>query len=118
MVRKISIEDMENVKGHCGYLKRCIMEKASFDEVDVYKDGATSHYHKKSYEYYKVLKGEAIVETCHVENHVNEIYELKKGDMLEIPPNYWHRIRPINKRRLKILVMGIPPINESDHFYH
>ena len=73
--------------------------------VDI--DGAKPHYHKICTELYYVLEGEGQVvldgEQC----------EVRKGSMVHIPPGVVHAA--IGKMR--VLVVGIPDIDDSDVYY-
>lgn len=73
--------------------------------VDI--DGARPHYHKKSTEIYYVLEGEGEIL---LDNEKKKIF---KGSIVQIPPGVAHGA--IGKMR--VLVIGIPDIDESDIFY-
>ena len=73
--------------------------------VDI--DGAKPHYHKISTELYYVLDGEGSVMLDGEERAV------RKGSMVHIPPGVVHGA--IGKMR--VLVVGIPDIDDSDVYY-
>lgn len=73
--------------------------------VDI--DGARAHYHKKSTEIYYVLDGDGEI----ILGDKKE--KIVKGSIVQIPPGIVHGA--IGKMR--VLVIGIPDINEDDIFY-
>ncbi len=72
--------------------------------VDI--DGARPHYHKVATELYYVLDGEGSVVLDGVEHAVY------RGSMVHIPPGVVHAA----KGRMRVLVVGIPDISDSDYF--
>ncbi len=95
----------------CGWRDRLIsredvaLEPAAWAHaVDI--DGAGAHYHKRATELYYVLEGEGTVLLDGVEHAV------KKGSMVHIPPGVVHGARG----RMRVLVIGIPDIDDSDYF--
>ena len=73
--------------------------------VDI--DGAKPHYHKIATELYYVLEGEGSVMLDGEERTV------RTGSMVHIPPGVVHGA--IGKMR--VLVVGIPDIDDSDVYY-
>ena len=73
--------------------------------VDI--DGAKPHYHKRATELYYVLEGEGQVVLD------AETRDVRPGTMIHIPPGVVHGA--IGKMR--ILVVGIPDIDDSDVYY-
>lgn len=96
----------------CGWRDRLISrEDAALDvaawahTVDI--DGSREHYHKRTTELYYVLEGGGSVMLDGVEHPV------RKGSMLHIPPGVVHGA----KGKMRILVVGIPDIDDSDLFF-
>lgn len=72
--------------------------------VDI--DGAKAHYHKRSTELYYVLAGEG---------HVildGDRQAVRPGTMIHIPPGVVHEA----VGRMRVLVIGIPDIDDDDVF--
>jgi mannose-6-phosphate isomerase-like protein (cupin superfamily) len=95
----------------CGWRDRLIshedreLEPADWAHaVDI--DGARAHYHKRATELYYVLDGEGTVLLDGVE------HEVRKGSIVHIPPRVVHGARG----RMRVLVVGIPDIDDSDFF--
>ena len=94
----------------CGYRYRLLSREdddiaAWAHAVDI--DGARPHYHKRATELYYVLEGDGKVLLDGREREVH------KGSMIHIPPGVVHSA--IGKMR--VLVVGIPDIDDSDVFY-
>ncbi|MCD6477690.1 MAG: WxcM-like domain-containing protein [Candidatus Aenigmarchaeota archaeon] len=114
--KKISLEDGEKFNGHCGKVIRRVFEKMIVENVEVYNRGAKAHYHKKITEYYVCLRGKGLVVVWPSDDESKkEEYELNENDILEIPPNTFHKIVPI-ERNLMILVIRMPPISNDEFF--
>ena len=73
--------------------------------VDI--DGAKPHYHKKTTELYYVLEGEGTVTLD------GKKQEVKKGTIIHIPPGVIHGA----DGKMRVLVIGIPDIDDSDIYY-
>jgi len=73
--------------------------------VDI--DGAREHYHRKGAELYYVLEGEGSILLDGKE------HPLKKGSMVHIAPGVLHGA----KGKMRVLVVGIPDIDDSDLFF-
>ena len=73
--------------------------------VDI--DGAKPHYHKIATELYYVLDGEGSVMLD------GEEREVRKGSMVHIPPGVVHGA----VGKMRVLVVGIPDIDDSDVYY-
>ena len=73
--------------------------------VDI--DGAKPHYHKIATEMYYVLEGEGSVMLDGEERAV------RKGSMVHIPPGVVHGA----VGKMRVLVVGIPDIDDSDVYY-
>ena len=73
--------------------------------VDI--DGAKPHYHKIATELYYVLEGEGSVMLDGEERAV------RKGSMVHIPPGVVHGA----VGKMRVLVVGIPDIDDSDVYY-
>lgn len=94
----------------CGW-RRLLITRGDADAaawvhvVDI--DGATEHYHKRATELYYVLEGGGAVRLDGVEHPV------KTGSVVHIPPGVVHGA----VGRMRVLVVGIPDIDESDIFF-
>lgn len=73
--------------------------------VDI--DGARPHYHRRTTELYYVLDGEGSVVLDGVEQPV------RKGSIVHIPPGIVHGAIG----RMRVLVVGIPSIDDDDLFF-
>lgn len=94
----------------CGYRYRLLSREdddiaAWAHAVDI--DGARPHYHKRATELYYVLEGEGKVILDGKEK------EVRKGTMIHIPPGVVHSALG----KMRVLVVGIPDIDDSDVFY-
>ncbi len=94
----------------CGYRYRLLSRgdddvAAWAHAVDI--DGARAHYHKRATELYYVLEGEGKVILDGREK------EVRKGTMIHIPPGVVHSALG----KMRVLVVGIPDIDDSDVFY-
>ena len=102
--------DAAKERSACGHRYR-LLSKGDEDvaawahAVDI--DVAKPHYHKISTELYYVLEGEGSVMLDGEERAV------RKGSMVHIPPGVVHGA--IGKMR--VLVVGIPDIDDSDVYY-
>lgn len=103
--------DVPRERSACGWRDRLISREdatlspaAWAHAVDI--DGAKPHYHKRSTELYYVLDGEGTVVLDGIEHQV------AKGSMIHIPPNVVHGARG----RMRVLVIGIPDIDDDDYF--
>jgi mannose-6-phosphate isomerase-like protein (cupin superfamily) len=98
-------------KSECGWRDRLISREdvhlspaAWAHAVDI--NGAKLHYHKRSTELYYVLDGSGTITLDGVD------HEIHKGSMVHIPAGVVHGARG----RMRVLVVGIPDIAESDYF--
>ncbi|MEN9023293.1 MAG: cupin domain-containing protein [Verrucomicrobiaceae bacterium] len=103
-------DDAVKERSACGHRYR-LLSKGDQDvaawvhAVDI--DGAKLHYHKISTELYYVLEGEGKVVLDGVEQ------EVRKGTMVHIPPGVVHGA----VGKMRVLVVGIPDIDDSDVYY-
>ena len=68
------------------------------------------HFHKKMTEYYYVIEGKGNA-------YLNgKKLEIKKGDLLVIPPLTRHYVEKRGKEKVKILVISFPPWSPTDHY--
>ena len=104
MNRVIRFEEVEWERGHCGALKRLLSEDISFDFVRI--ENAEKHFHKKTKEYYFIVRGEGEIELN------DDVIKVNEGDLVVIEPGTLHRARG----SMEVLVIGLPALNESDHF--
>lgn len=94
----------------CGFRHR-LLSKGDKDvaawahAVDI--DGARLHYHKRTTELYYVLEGGGAVFLDGEEQTV------RPGTMIHIPPGVIHGATG----KMRILVVGIPDIDDADVFY-
>ena len=105
-------DEDESVKetSACGHRYRLLSHEdeglaAWAHAVDI--DGAKLHYHKKSTELYYVLEGQGTVSLDGKEEYV------KKGTIIHIPPGVVHGANG----KMRVLVIGIPDIDDSDVYY-
>ena len=104
MYRVIRFEDVEWKRGHCGALKRLLSEDISFDFVRI--ENAKRHFHKKTKEYYFIVRGEGEIELN------DDVIKVKEGDLVVIEPGTMHRARG----KMEVLVIGFPALSENDMF--
>lgn len=102
--RVIRFEDVEWKRGHCGALKRLLSEDISFDFVRI--EDAKKHFHKKTKEYYFIVRGEGEIELN------DDVIKVKEGDLVVIEPGTLHRARG----NMEVLVIGFPALSENDMF--
>jgi len=72
--------------------------------VDI--DGARPHFHKIATELYYVLQGGGTVTLDGI------AHEVRKGSLIHIPPGIVHSAQG----KMRVLVVGIPDICDSDYF--
>ncbi len=94
----------------CGHRHRLISQgdngvAAWAHAVDI--DGASPHYHKRATELYYVLEGQGQVILD------DEPQDVRPGTLVHIPPGVVHAA--IGKMR--VLVIGIPDIDDGDVYY-
>lgn len=94
----------------CGWRDRLISREdagvcAWVHAVDI--DGARPHYHKRATELYYVLEGEGKLVLDGREHPV------RKGSLVHIPPGVVHGA----EGRMRVLVVGIPDIDDDDLFF-
>ncbi len=94
----------------CGWRYRLISRQDSgaaawAHVVDI--DGAKEHYHRRGTELYYVLDGEGSIMLDGKES------PLRKGSMVHIAPGVRHGA----KGRMRVLVVGIPDIDDDDLFF-
>ncbi len=102
--------DAPRERSTCGHRYRLISKgdegaAAWAHAVDI--DGARPHYHKRATELYYVLEGEGAV----ILN--GEEHPVHPGTMIQIPPGVVHGA----VGKMRVLVMGIPDIDDADVFY-
>lgn len=102
------IRDISKERSICGFRKRLITKEnfkgASFTFVSIYE--AAKHYHKKTTEFYYVLKGEGVLE-------LNEKkIKLEPETLVMINPEVKHRA----VGKVEVLVVGIPPFDSTDTY--
>ena len=95
-------EDSLKEPSACGHRYR-LLSKAHAVEID----GAEHNYHKKTTELYYVLEGQGTVILDGKEEQV------QKGTIIQIPPGVIHGA----VGKMKVLVVGIPDIDDSDIYY-
>lgn len=107
LVRKV--DEVSKERSTCGFRKRLItkehFEGANFTFLSVYK--ADRHYHKKTTEFYYVLKGRGVLELD------NDRVELEPGTLVMICPGTRHRA----EGQVEVLIVGIPPFDPEDTFF-
>lgn len=102
--------DAPSERSLCGWRYRLVSEgdehvQAWAHSVDI--DGSKAHYHKIGTELYYVVEGEGTLILDGVEHPV------KKGSFAHIPPGVVHS----SKGRMKVLVVGIPNIDDDDLYF-
>ena len=112
--RKILVRHEGHVpreRSTCGWRDRLISREDAAREpaawahaVDI--DGAKPHFHKVATELYYVLEGGGSVTLDGV------AHEVSKGSLVHIPPGVVHSALG----RMRVLVIGIPNICDSDYF--
>lgn len=95
----IRSEDVEWRKGRCGALKRLLSEDISFDFVRI--EDAEKHFHKKTKEYYFIVRREGEIELN------DDVIKVREGDLVVIEPGTLHRARG----NMEVLVIGLPALN-------
>ena len=103
-------DEIKKEPSTCGYRQRLISQEddnvaAWAHTVEI--DGAKPHYHKLATELYYVLEGEGQIVLDGKEKKV------RKGSMVHIPPGVVHGA----VGKMKVLVIGIPDIDDSDVYY-
>ncbi|MFU8893722.1 MAG: cupin domain-containing protein [Luteolibacter sp.] len=95
----------------CGWRDRLISHEdkvlspaAWAHAVDI--DGSKPHFHKRSTEIYYVVDGGGTVSLDGVDHPVS------KGSLVHIPPGIVHGA----SGRMRVLVIGIPDIDDDDYF--
>jgi mannose-6-phosphate isomerase-like protein (cupin superfamily) len=96
----------------CGWRIRLISREDKQNQVAAWVhavdiDGSRAHYHKRATELYYVLQGEGSVVLDGVEQTV------RPGSVLHIPPGVVHGAQG----RMRVLVVGIPDIDDDDIFF-
>ncbi len=90
----------------CGILRELyVSEGLSISHVIVSSE-TKEHMHRKMEEVYYVERGEGEVIID------NEVVEVRGGDLIAIPKNTWHRIKPYGT--MEILVITHPKFDEND----
>jgi quercetin dioxygenase-like cupin family protein len=96
----------------CGWRHRLISREdkdrkvaAWVHAVDI--DGSREHYHRRATELYYVLEGAGTVSLDGLAQPV------RQGSLLHIPPGVRHGA----KGRMRVLVVGIPDIDDDDIFF-
>ena len=103
-------DEIKKEPSTCGYRQRLISQEddnvaAWAHTVEI--DGAKPHYHKLATELYYVLEGEGQIVLDGKEK------EVRKGSMVHIPPGVVHGA----VGKMRVLVIGIPDIDDSDVYY-
>jgi quercetin dioxygenase-like cupin family protein len=103
--------DTPRERSECGWRDRLISREdaelqpaAWAHAVDI--DGAKPHFHRVATELYYVLEGQGTV-TLNGVGH-----EVHQGSLVHIPPGVVHSAQG----RMRVLVVGIPDIAETDYF--
>lgn len=107
LVRKV--DEIPRERSTCGFRKRLIakehFEGANFTFLNVYE--AERHYHKKTTEFYYVLKGKGTLELN------GDTVDLEPGVLVMINPGTRHRA----EGQVETLIVGIPPFDPEDTFF-
>ena len=104
----ISATDLEFERGHCEYIKKLNSEPpVEIQNLIVYN--ARRHLHKKSTEYYFVIRGRGSIILDGQE------YEIKTGDLITILPRRKHRLVK-NGDEFEVLVIAVPPVKDDCFF--
>jgi len=107
VVRKV--EEVPKERSTCGFRKRLItkeeFEGANVTFLSVYE--AERHYHKKTTEFYYVLKGKGVLELDH------DRVEVEPGTLVMIRPGTRHRA----EGQVEVLIVGVPPFDPADTFF-
>lgn len=105
----INIRNLQEERGHCGQIRKLTgnREDISFTHLNV--NISREHYHKKSAEFYYVLKGKGKIKLD------DEIYDISEGDLIEILPNTRHNA--FDEKDLEILIVAIPRLANNDHYF-
>ena len=103
------VDEIPKERSVCGFRKRLItkedFEGGSFTFLSVYE--AKRHYHKKTTEFYYVLRGTGILELD------DDRVELEPGILVMIHPGTRHRA----EGQVETLVIGVPPFDPADTFF-
>jgi mannose-6-phosphate isomerase-like protein (cupin superfamily) len=103
-------DDAVKERSSCGWRYRLVSKddtdvQAWAHTVDV--DESRAHYHKRNTELYYVVEGEGEL----ILDGVSQ--PIKKGSFAHIPPGVVHT----SKGKMKVLVIGVPDIDDSDLYY-
>ena len=101
---------VQKERSTCGWRHRLVSRgdegvKAWAHTVDV--DGSKAHFHKIGTELYYVVEGEGVL------NLDGESHPMSPGSFAHIPPGVVHS----STGRMKLLVVGIPDIDDSDLYF-
>ncbi len=105
----ISVEKVQPIKDICGEI-RVLSSKQDFDKASTalvtMSAPGVSHYHKITTEFYFIIegKGKLVIGA--------NVYEIKAGTLILIPPNTAHYFIP--REVTKILVFCIPAWSKED----
>ena len=102
--------DVVRERSTCGWRDRLLSREdpgvsAWVHAVEI--DGAREHFHRRAAEIYYVLGGEGTVVLDGTEHSV------EPGSIVHIPPGVVHGARG----RLRLLVVGVPDIDDDDVFF-
>lgn len=107
LVRKV--DETPKERSTCGFRKRLItredFDRVNFTFLSVYE--AERHYHKKTTEFYYVLKGKGVLEFD------DDRVELEPGTLVMIRPGTRHRA----EGQVEALIVGSPPFDPADTFF-
>ena len=103
-------DDSRRERSACGWRYRLISREdsdvAAWAHVVDIQD-SQPHYHEKGTELYYVLEGEGTIWLD------GEAHQIRRGSLVHIPPGVVHSAQG----SMRVLVVGIPDIDESDLFY-
>lgn len=118
-MKTLSIKNTESIQRKYGIMKILAggrSEKMKSVNIDLKileiepQMSTSQHYHKKSETVFYVLKGKVKLD------NKKETLELKKGDIVLIPPYEFHRLININQTICVVLEVMSPTYRKSDIF--
>ena len=90
-MKTFDYKDINAIEGLCGKIKESFRDDISFARAEMSNGVSTSHYHKKTVEYYLVLEGQGILRTRDMQGDTANEVELKPGILVRIDKNEIHQ---------------------------
>jgi mannose-6-phosphate isomerase-like protein (cupin superfamily) len=107
-MKKINKHDVKPIDDPCGQLRELYHSANISIAHDTVTGEARKHMHKVMEEIYYVEKGKGQIVIG------DETIDITEGDLIPIPKNTWHYLKPVEGKPLEVLVITYPKYDPND----